>query len=82
MPLPPIDLKGADILIVDDNPVNLKVLRQVLEEAGYNVLIATNGHSALKLATQAKPDAIMLDVRMPVMDGDEMLQKLFERYGR
>lgn len=46
------------------------------------MLIATNGPSALKLATQAKPDAIMLDVRMPVMDGDEMLQKLFERYGR
>jgi serine phosphatase RsbU (regulator of sigma subunit) len=76
MPLPPIDLKGADILIVDDNPVNLKVLRQVLEEAGYNVLIATNGHSALKLATQAKPDAIMLDVRMPVMDGYAVCRRL------
>lgn len=71
-----LDLQGAQILIVDDNPVNLKVLRQVLEEAGYSILIATSGASALKLAAQARPEAILLDVRMPQMDGFEACRRL------
>jgi len=71
-----LDLQGAQVLIVDDNPVNLKVLRQVLEEAGYNILVATNGVNALKLAAQGRPEAILLDVRMPEMDGYEVCRRL------
>lgn len=71
-----LDLTGAQVLIVDDNPVNLKVLRQVLEDEGYNILIATNGPNALKLAAQAQPEAIFLDVRMPEMDGYEVCRRL------
>ncbi len=71
-----LDLKGAQVLIVDDNPVNLKVLRQVLEDEGYNILIATNGPNALKLTAQAQPEAIFLDVRMPEMDGYEVCRRL------
>ena len=67
---------GTKILIVDDNPTNLKVLLQVLEAAAYSVLAATGGESALKIAGQALPDLILLDVMMPVMDGYEVCRRL------
>ena len=76
MELTELDLQGAQGLIVDDNPVNLKVLRQVLEEAGYNILVAINGANALKLAVQGQPEAILLDIRMPEMDGYEVCHRL------
>ena len=71
-----LDLTGANILIVDDNPVNLKVLRLTLEEAGYSILVATAGETALRLAAEAAPEAILLDVRMPEMDGYEVCRRL------
>ena len=67
---------GMEILIVDDNPNNLKVLLQVLESASYEVLVATNGENALKIANQAIPDLVLLDVMMPGMDGYEVCRRL------
>ena len=67
---------AAEILIVDDNPNNLKVLLQVLEAAGHGVLVATNGENALKIAGQALPDLVLLDVMMPGMDGYEVCRRL------
>ncbi|MBI2503275.1 MAG: SpoIIE family protein phosphatase [Candidatus Latescibacteria bacterium] len=67
---------GAKILIVDDNPTNLKVLLQVLEAAHYSVLVATSGANALRIAGQALPDLILLDVMMPEMDGYEVCRRL------
>ena len=67
---------GAKILIVDDTPTNLKILLQVLETANYSVLVATNGENALKIAGQALPDLVLLDVMMPGMDGYEVCRRL------
>jgi signal transduction histidine kinase len=67
--------KHPTILIVDDVPINLKVLRAHLEPAGYNVLDAGSGQEALVQAKK-QPDLILLDIMMPEMDGMETCQKL------
>lgn len=57
------------ILIVDDNPNNLKVLSGTLANSDWEVLVAIDGESAIKQAIYVKPDLIFLDVMMPIMDG-------------
>ncbi|QLE58320.1 response regulator [Nostoc sp. TCL26-01] len=57
------------ILIVDDNPTNLEMLFDVLANAGYTVLVAEDGESAIARAEYAPPDLILLDILMPGMDG-------------
>ena len=64
------------VLIVDDVPDNLSVLHDALDEAGYTVLVATNGEQALQRALQAQPDIILLDAVMPGMDGFEVARRL------
>jgi CheY-like chemotaxis protein/DNA-binding CsgD family transcriptional regulator len=64
------------VLIVDDVPDNLAVLHDALDEAGYTVLVATDGASALQRAAQAAPDIVLLDAMMPVMDGFEVARRL------
>ena len=65
------------ILIVDDTPENLRVLGDMLEEEGYELLIATNGPDALETArTHPAPDLILLDIMMPGMDGYEVCGRL------
>jgi signal transduction histidine kinase len=65
------------ILIIDDIPENLRVLGDMLEMAGYEVLVATNGPDALrKVQTLPTPDLILLDVLMPGMDGFEVCRQL------
>lgn len=59
----PIDLKGAKVLIVDDVPANLKVLRGVLEPEGFRILFAPRGEVALKIARSESPDLILLTAR-------------------
>jgi len=61
--------KVAEILIVDDKPANLRLLAQVLTEHGYQVRAMTSGARALESALATPPDLILLDVRMPEMDG-------------
>lgn len=63
------------ILIVDDTPANLKLLSQVLKD-DYRTRIATNGPKALELARDTRPDLILLDVKMPDMDGYEVCRRL------
>ncbi len=60
------------VLIVDDVPENLALLHDALDEAGYMVLVATNGESALQSARLSRPDVILLDALMPGMDGFEV----------
>ncbi len=72
----PIDLSGAKVLLVDDTPENLKILRQTLEPEGYSILVATDGEAALKVAGSASPDLILLDVQMPGIDGYETCRRL------
>lgn len=70
------DTPKGTILIVDDVPENLKVLRQVLEPGGYDILPAPSGEVALKIAPRAKPDLILLDIMMPGIDGFETCRRL------
>ena len=76
MDTPHIDLTGARILIVDDTPENLRILRQALEPEGYKILVATSGEGALKVAGQVPLDLILLDVQMPGIDGFETCRRL------
>ena len=71
-----VELKGARILLVDDQPANLDVLCELLEAEGYRISMAPNGQVALKIAAQAVPDLILLDVVMPGMDGFEACRRL------
>jgi len=70
------DVNGDVVLIVDDVPENLSLLHDALDEAGYKVLVATNGESALQLARISRPDVILLDALMPGMDGFEVASRL------
>ena len=76
-----LDRLNSDIvLIVDDVPENLSFLHDALDEAGYTVLVATNGESALQRARQSRPDVILLDALMPGMDGFEVARRLKADY--
>ncbi|WP_321372802.1 hybrid sensor histidine kinase/response regulator [uncultured Draconibacterium sp.] len=59
------------ILIVDDNPNNIKIVALILRSLKYKIVIATNGEQAIDLVEQTRPDLILLDVMMPKMDGFE-----------
>ncbi|MBK1612756.1 two-component system response regulator [Rubrivivax gelatinosus] len=70
---------STTILIVDDEPANLKILAATLGEEGYRVIAATDGPTALRLAERAPvPALILLDLMMPGMDGWEVLRHLRE----
>ncbi len=64
------------ILIVDDEPDILEVLKFNLEKEGYEVLTASNGEEGVELAGQIRPDLIILDIMMPKMDGVEVCRML------
>jgi putative two-component system response regulator len=66
----------GDVLIVDDNPNNLRVLSGMLEQAGYRVRPAASGEMALRSARKVPPDIVLLDIRMPEMDGYEVCRRL------
>ncbi len=68
--------KPNKILIVDDEPANLAVLRLSLEASGYDVYPADSGAGALRSAPDYAPDLILLDVKMPDMDGYQVCQQL------
>jgi CheY-like chemotaxis protein len=64
------------ILVADDTPANLSVLLEVLGQAGFDVLIAEDGESAVQRASYARPDLILLDVLMPELDGFATCERL------
>lgn len=75
--MPEFDRLNSDlVLIVDDIPENLSVLHDALDEAGYTVLVATNGETALQRARHSLPDVILLDAMMPGMDGFEVARRM------
>ncbi len=65
-----------EILIVDDNPDNLRLLSQLLGDRGYRLRFVTNGEQALASANLAPPDLMLLDIRMPELDGYEVCRRL------
>lgn len=64
------------ILIIEDEPAYLKLLHSELTKRGYQVSDAVNGKKGLEIARKEKPDLILLDIRMPIMDGMAMLHTL------
>lgn len=67
--------RKKSILIVEDEPELAEVYQTLLEQAEYDVRVAHNGKDALKVATEHKPHLILLDLRMPVMDGVGFLEE-------
>ncbi len=71
-------LSGKRILVVDDGPINRKLLQAILEEAGAKVTLAENGQVGYEVGRQGEVDAILMDMQMPVMDGYTSARKLRE----
>ena len=69
---------AARILMVDDEPANLQVLREALVGLGHQLLVARSGESALELAARARPHLVLLDIMMPGIDGYETCRRLRE----
>jgi two-component system, sensor histidine kinase and response regulator len=69
-------MSAPKILVVDDQPINVQLLKRKLEKEGMEILTAYNGQEALLLAERTPPDLILLDVMMPDMDGIEVCQRL------
>ena len=79
MNLPAVSLPAGEslvVLIVDDVPDNVAPLHDALDEAGYTVLVALDGEAAIRRATQALPDVVLLDAVMPGIDGFEVARRL------
>jgi diguanylate cyclase (GGDEF)-like protein/PAS domain S-box-containing protein len=73
---PPASQRSPAILIVDDAPANLGVLRAMMTQQGYQTFVATSGERAISIAQRERPDLILLDVVMPGMDGFETCRQL------
>jgi two-component system cell cycle response regulator DivK len=66
----------ARILVVEDNPLNLKLVRDVLGAAGYEVVAATSGEEGLRMARERPPDLVLMDLQLPGIDGTETMRRL------
>ncbi len=64
------------ILVVEDNPLNLKLVRDVLKVAGYEVIEAQSGEEGLRVAQEEPPDLVLMDLQLPGIDGTETLRRL------
>jgi two-component system cell cycle response regulator DivK len=69
-------MPGELILIVEDNPRNLKLIRDVLQFRGYTTLEAETGEAGVALALERQPALILMDVQLPGMDGSTAMQAL------
>jgi two-component system sensor histidine kinase/response regulator len=75
----PRELRGARILIVEDNEINQQVVAEILEQVGFHVSLADNGRKGVELVEKNKAnpfDAILMDIQMPIMDGYEAAETI------
>ena len=77
----PVERPAGSILVVEDNPTTRRMFRVALEIAGYEVLEARDGGTALETAGQRRPDLIIQDLILPDMDGLELVRSLRKRLG-
>ena len=70
------DLHGVTVLIVEDDPDSRDMLQQVVESFGATVVVAADGRGALRIASWTRPDLILCDLRMPVIDGFGFIDRL------
>jgi two-component system response regulator VicR len=68
------------IMVVDDEPDTVDLVKLVLETEGFDVTTAYSGDECLKKLNEEKPDAVLLDIMMPDMDGWEVFKKIREKY--
>ncbi|MEO5710395.1 MAG: response regulator [Nocardioidaceae bacterium] len=64
------------ILVIEDNALNLKLVRDVLSHAGYRVVEARTGEDGVRLAGEEHPDLVLMDLQLPGIDGSEALRRL------
>ena len=69
-------MAGEQILVVEDNELNMKLLRDVLFATGYRMLEATTGAEAVELASTNVPDLVLMDIQLPDFDGVQALHRL------
>jgi two-component system, cell cycle response regulator DivK len=69
-------MNAGRILVVEDNALNLKLIRDVLQVAGYEVVEATTGEQGVALAVERSPDLILMDLQLPGIDGSEALRSI------
>ena len=69
---------AARVLLVEDNPANLALMKYLLEASGYTILTATNGREGVVVAQQESPDVILMDLQMPNMNGYEAARQVKE----
>ncbi len=70
------------VLVVDDEPDTLELVKLVLESGGFEVSLANNGSEALALIDTVKPDLVLLDIMMPDMDGWDVFRKIKDKNPR
>lgn len=71
-----VGLPNMRVLAVDDNEMHCYALRKVLENSGFEVLVAHNGSDALDMAQAQKPDVVLLDINLPDLNGFEVCSRL------
>jgi two-component system, cell cycle response regulator DivK len=64
------------VLVVEDNALNLKLIRDVLEHAGFTVLVATSGEEGVAVATRGGLDLVLMDLQLPGIDGTEAMRRI------
>ncbi len=64
------------VLVVEDNPKNLKLVRDVLTYSGFEVIEATSGEDGVRMADEMSPDLILMDLQLPGIDGAEALRQI------
>lgn len=69
-------MRRARILVVEDNPLNLKLVRDVLGAVGYEVVTATSGEEGLRAAAEHPPELVLMDLQLPGIDGTEAMRRL------
>jgi two-component system cell cycle response regulator DivK len=69
-------MSSARILVVEDNPKNMKLVRDVLEYSGYEVIEATSGEDGVRMAASEHPHLILMDLQLPGIDGAEALRRI------
>ena len=69
-------MTGRKVVVVEDNELNMKLFREVLESSGYRMLEAGTGERAVALTTEHRPDLVLMDIHLPDIDGVEALRIL------
>ena len=69
-------MAGERVLIVEDNEMNMKLVRDILQATGYTPVEASSGEQALTLAAETAPALVLMDIQLPDLDGAEALRRL------